>query len=808
MQFAVILVPIIVLLAYQTISETQRAHKVKDRFELHERSEQMREQFTKFLNGAVDAVDSNRLGQAALDSLREAALHMDVLGNRASSAELLETSARLTDVGNALGADPSISQLEKFRSEIDTARRVIASSMLKFANTLDIEILKSIDESRRIGRLVTIAAILLSALTIWFIYQMIKGLTQPLVTAVRAADAIAEGNTVDIDDTPKRDIGNLLASLKRMHQRLQTNQQGLEQKIKQLADSQSSLSEAQRMAAIGNWRWDIDGHSVTWSDEMWRVLNASGGSSQEPSLRKFLRCIAPKERALVATEIRALTNVARDFSGEHRLRINDKSERILFHQGASEADEQGRVFRIHGTIQDITDRKLAEEQIRHLALYDSLTGLPNRQFFKESLEHAVARAKRGKENLAALFIDLDRFKRINDTLGHAAGDGLLQEAAQRLRHCVRQSDFLGREGDQPQRVIARLGGDEFTISLIDLKDPQDAAKVATRILKELERPFSIGGQELNVTASIGIAVYPDDGQDSETLLKNADVAMYQAKAAGKNAYMFFAKEMNAAALEKLKLENDLKHAVERDQFVLHYQPKIDIESNRVCGVEALIRWRHPERGLLAPGVFIGMAEEIGMIVPIGQWVLRTACHQLKTWRSMNLPDITMAINLATPSFRSAALPSEVLAVLTEFGLAPDLLELEVTESMLMEYVDDTMTTFNQLRQIGVKLSIDDFGTGHSSLSYLRRFRIDQLKIDRSFITDIAFNRDDAAIIAAIISLGLSLGIQVVAEGVETQAQANMLRENGCRFFQGYYFGRPLPGEELVERMTKKLVIQS
>ena len=807
MQFAVILVPIIALLAYQTISEAQRARQVKDRFELHERSEQMREQFTRFLNGAVDAVDSQRLGQSALDALREAARHMVVLGNATNTRELLDTSANLSKIGDALVADPSIRQLEKFRSPIDATRRIIASSMLKFANTLDIEILKSIDESRRIGRIVTIAAILLSALTLWFIYQMIKGLTQPLATAVRAADAIAEGLAVDIDDAPKQDIGNLLASLKRMHQRLHSNQHGLQQKIEQLADSQSSLSEAQRMAALGNWRWDIDSKTVNWSDEMWRVLNVAEDNRHGPSIRKFLASIALREREPVVAEIRMLLQEERNFFGEHRLRINDKSDRILFHQGASEADAQGRIIRIHGTIQDISDRKRAEEQIRRLALYDSLTGLPNRQFFKESLEHAVARAKRGKENLAALFIDLDRFKRINDTLGHAAGDELLQQAAQRLRKCVRQSDFVGHEADQTQRVIARLGGDEFTISLVDLKDPQDAAKVATRILKELEKPFLISAQELSVTASIGIAVYPDDGQDSETLLKNADVAMYQAKAAGKNAYMFFAKEMNAAALEKLRLENDLKHAVERDQFVLHYQPKIDIESGRICGVEALIRWRHPEHGMIPPAVFIGMAEEIGMIVPIGQWVLRSACRQLKTWRDMNFLDITMAINLATPSFRSAELPAEVIAALTEFELRPELLELEVTESMLMAHVDITMNTFNQLREIGVKLSIDDFGTGHSSLSYLRRFRIDQLKIDRSFITEIAFNRDDASITAAIISLGHSLGIQVVAEGVETEIHAKILRDQGCRFFQGFYFGKPTPAEDLVGKMARKYLIQ-
>jgi diguanylate cyclase (GGDEF)-like protein len=563
------------------------------------------------------------------------------------------------------------------------------------------------------------------------------------------------------------------------------------------------LSEAQRVASLGNWYWELDNASVHWSDEMRRIVDGGRGT-KSASLRRFLAAVDGRERAAVIAELRALLGSPRGFSGEHRVVGADGSERFVFHQGASEANAQGRVFRIHGTIQDITERKQVEQQIRRLALYDSLTGLPNRQFFKESLDHAIARATRGKENLAVLFIDLDRFKRINDTLGHATGDLLLQEAARRLRQCVRLSDFVAREVELPQSVIARLGGDEFTVSLVDLKHPQDAAKVAGRILHEMEKPFLVGGQELNVTASIGIAIFPDNGQDAETLLKNADVAMYQAKAAGKNVYKFFAEEMNAAALEKLTLENELKHALERDQFVLYYQPKIDIQSGAIVGVEALIRWRHPQRGLLLPGVFIGMAEEMGMIVPIGRWVLQTACRQVTAWRQMNLPEISVAVNLASPSFHDALLAKEVSTVLGDFRLRPNLLELEATESMLMRDVGATLRTLSQLRELGVKLSIDDFGTGHSSLSYLRRFRIDQLKIDRSFVAEITDNPDDAAITAAIISLGRSLDIEVVAEGVETAAQARLLRAQGCRLLQGYFFGKPVSAEALAQLLNTKL----
>ena len=805
LQFAMILVPIIALLVYETVSEARHAQDIKFHYKLHERSVQIRDQYAKFINGVVAAVETKHLGQPSLYALREASRGMAALSVEGNSKELEEASVRLERMAQALTADPYIGQIDALRPEIAAARTFVANTQDEFLQSLEATILQTINKSQRNRSIVVAAALLILCLTSWFIYQMIKGLTQPLAIAVRVANQIAAGLPVRIDDRPKRDIGNLLGSLKHMHESMQLYQQGLQQKINQLADSQSSLSEAQRMASLGNWRWDVAEGSVHWSDEMVRILNISS-VAKAPSLRTFLALLSPQERESVNNELRALLASPHSFSWEHRVKGNDHSERFVFHQGASEADSQGRVFRIHGTIQDITERKHVEDQIRQLALYDSLTGLPNRQYFKESLEHAISHAKREKDNLAVLFIDLDRFKRINDTLGHATGDALLQEAAQRLRGCVREGDFIGRESEQPQRIIARLGGDEFTVSLFDLHQPQDAAKVAGRILFELEKPFVVDGQALNITASIGIAIFPNDGNDSETLLKNADVAMYHAKAAGKDVYKFFAQEMNTAALEKLTLENELKSALDRNQFVLHYQPKIDIYTGNISGVEALIRWNHPARGVLSPGAFIGLAEETGMIVPIGQWVLQTACRQLRTWQQLNLPEITMAINLASPSFRSIHLASEVSDALESAQLRPELLELEATESMLMEDIEATKNSLAQLRKLGVKLSIDDFGTGHSSLSYLRRFRIDQLKIDRSFITDMTDNRSDASITAAIISLGRNLDIEVVAEGVETLAQAKMLRAQGCRLFQGYFFGKPVPADVMTGQLGKQFVL--
>ena len=812
LQFAVILVPIIALLAYQTISEAQRAREVKVRVQLHERAVKLRDQYSRFINGVVDSVDTQRLSLAALNSLREAAREMGSLGIDVDSKSLLDLSAELVQMAHALAADPSLKRLEAFRGRVAEGRALVSKTRDDFSYDLDTTIRKSIGESQRNRNIVAVAALVLLALTLWFIYKMIKGLTQPLAIAVSAADSIAEGRPVSIDLGAQRDIGNLLVSLQRMHRSLQTyqrkndeHQKGLEQNIKQLAESRASLSEAQRMASLGNWALEVESATAHWSDEMRRILGVSQGSKQ-PTLRRFLASIDPKEHKSVIAELRALLASPRNFSGEHRVVGGDQSGQIVFHQGASEADSQGRVFRLHGTIQDITERKHVEQQIRRLALYDSLTGLPNRQFFKESLGHDIARAQRGKENLAVLFIDLDRFKRINDTLGHAVGDALLQEIARRLLGCVRRSDLVGRNEDLPLGIVARQGGDEFTASLIDLRSPQDAAKVAERMLRDLEQPLYIEGQELNVTASIGIAIFPENGQDAETLLKNSDIALYQAKAAGRNIYKFFNQEMNAAALEKLKLEDELKHAIGRNEFVLYYQPKVDIESGRIVGVEALIRWRHPQRGIVLPGLFIGIAEEAGMIVPIGQWVLQTACQQLAAWRQANLPQISVAVNLASPSFRSVDLAREVSAVLDSYQLRPDLLELEVTESMLMENVDVTLRTLRQLRELGVKLAIDDFGTGHSSLSYLRRFRVDQLKIDRSFVAEITKSASDAAITTIIILLGRELNLEVVAEGVETAEQARLLREQGCRLLQGYFFGRPVPADELARRLQTKLTM--
>lgn len=582
---------------------------------------------------------------------------------------------------------------------------------------------------------------------------------------------------------------------------------GLEENIRQLAESRSSLAEAQRLARMGNWSWDLQQPEANWSDEAYRVLGMKPGECA-PTWSNFMQCVDASDQPRLEEALRKLMAKPGELSIEHYIVRQDGMYCCVHNHISSRADSTGRVRHMHGTIQDITERKAVEEKLHYLAMYDTLTGLPNRQLFHEQLARAIARCKRSQQHLAVMFIDLDRFKRINDTLGHAVGDMLLQEVSARLGQCVRASDALARAADADDGTsVARLAGDEFTAMLDGLAHPQDAARVANRILAELARPFMLNGEEVVVTSSVGIAVYPGDGEQAEILLQHADVAMYQAKQQGKNTYQFFAGEMNSAAVERLKMESELRHALERGELLLHYQPKIDVSSGRITGVEALMRWQHPERGLVPPGKFIPVAEETGLIVAMGEWVLEEACRQKKAWRDAGLPALDMAINLASPSFRKPDLVERVAATLSRYDVPPAELCLEATESILMRDADVTMGTLNRLNELGVRLSIDDFGTGYSSLSYLRRFPIHQLKVDRSFVNEVTESADDAAIVAAIVSLARSLNLEVVAEGVETAEQVQCLARQGCGTMQGFYFSKPLAVADLTRLLQTGGVIR-
>ncbi|MBI2508742.1 MAG: EAL domain-containing protein, partial [Betaproteobacteria bacterium] len=438
-------------------------------------------------------------------------------------------------------------------------------------------------------------------------------------------------------------------------------------------------------------------------------------------------------------------------------------------------------------------RRQAEERVRHLAHYDELTGLPNRSMFNQRLSHALAQARRHEKPLAILFIDLDRFKNINDTLGHEAGDRVLKDVADRLRGCLRESDTVGR-----------LGGDEFVVLIEGLPQTVDVAAVAQKILTAVAEPFILDSQEFHITASIGISTYPDDSEDMQTLLKNADISMYRAKEQGKNNYQFYSAQINVHSLERLALESGLRRALERNEFLLHYQPRLDIGSGRITGVEALVRWQQPAKELVPPAQFIPLAEETGLIVPIGEWVLKTACARSKSWQGKGLPPLRIAVNLSARQFAHENLLQDVARVLNETGLDPTALEFEITESMVMHNPEHAVKLLNSLKAMGIHLSIDDFGTGYSSLNYLKRFPIDSVKIDRSFIQDLPGDSDDAAITRAIIAMAHSLRLKVVAEGVETEEQLGFLRDYDCDEVQGYYFSRPLPEAELVHLLRNNL----
>jgi len=671
-----------------------------------------------------------------------------------------------------------------------------------------------------------------------------------------------------------------------------------------LQESAQRLNEAQRIAQVGSWELDLASNKLNWSDEIFRLFEidkTAFGASYEA----FLNAIHPEDRERVNQAYADSLATRTPYEIAHRLRMPDGRIKWVNERCETHYDEQGKALRSAGTVQDITERKLAEEalllyanvfehsgeailisdsdqrilavnpaftrltgytineirganpnilasgqtptetyramwtaldqagywqgeivdrrkdntlypkwmaisavhdvegnithyiasftditerkmaeaQISQLAYHDTLTGLLNRFSLKSQLEQALAMAHRDQRALAVMFLDMDRFKTINDTLGHAVGDKLLMEVANRLRNSVRESD-----------IVARPGGDEFVVVLTEVEDATAAARLADKILQVLGQRYRLGKNELHSTVSIGLAFYPNDGDDGETLMKNADTAMYHAKSQGRNNIQFFTAEMNQAAVKRLMLDQDLREAVETKQFELHYQPQLDSRNGRTVGVEALVRWRHPRNGLVSPAEFIPVAEETGLILQLGEWVLDEACRQLRIWRDDGIKDVTMAVNLSAHQLHAPVLLAQVAHALEKHGLAGADLELEITESVAMHDPDASISKLKALRDLGVRLSIDDFGTGYSSLSYLKLLPIHTLKLDQSFVRDIETDSNDVAICTATIALAHNLGLAVTAEGVETEAQRLLLTSHHCDFMQGFLFSRPLPAE--------------
>jgi diguanylate cyclase (GGDEF)-like protein/PAS domain S-box-containing protein len=564
-----------------------------------------------------------------------------------------------------------------------------------------------------------------------------------------------------------------------------------------LLKSEARLGLAQRIAKIGNWEWRPDTNQFTASAELCRLM---GIRSQDfaGTFDAFIQLVHAEDRHRVDEALKRILSKRVPCDIDHRLVLPNGVDFTVNLQAEAVFDDQMKALSIVGTAQDITDRKQSEREIHRLAYFDSLTGLPNRVLFKDRVTQALSHARRYGTTLATLFLDLDRFKVINDTLGHNIGDLLLKSVADRLAESVRHSDSVCRSvGNEENHSLARLGGDEFTVLLTNLRDVQDAGKVARRIVESLAQSFSIDGREIFVTASVGIAIFPVDGDSVDALLKNADSAMYHAKEQGRNNFQFYSNTLNAVANERLILEGELRHAVEREEFVVHYQPQIDLRTNGIIGAEALVRWQHPQRGLLPPAVFLAAAMDTGLIRAIDEWVLRTACRQNLSWQERGKMPVRVSVNVSNSLFHGNTLLSVVEEALSETGLAPACLELELTESIAMRNVDASIVMLTTLKAMGVQLSIDDFGTGYSSLSYLQRLPIDVVKIDQSFIKEILTQGGPVPIVRAIIAMAHSLKLLVLAEGVEQEAQRTLLLEQGCDQAQGYFFGRPIPADAFV-----------
>ena len=551
-----------------------------------------------------------------------------------------------------------------------------------------------------------------------------------------------------------------------------------------LAESEKRFRMLSRVSPVGVYFADVSGAIVYVNDKWTEIIGLDIDQAQDGG---WLMSIDPEDREQVSREWKDAIGCTRPYEAETHIIPPDGDEKWVINQATPLFGDNNEPQGFVGTITDITDRKVAEEKVYRQAKYDSLTGLPNRALFGERLSYELVRAKRSGKPLGVMFIDLDRFKWVNDTMGHSAGDELLKEVSRRLTTTFREAD-----------TVARLGGDEFTVLLPEIRRASDAELAARKILSALAEPFHINGRELFISGSVGITVAPMDGDDIGTLMRNADNAMYRAKEAGRNGLAFFEPDMDAMVRERLQLENDLRHSVERGELELRYQPIVDFKTGRTTGVEALARWRHAEHGYVPPDQFIPIAEESSLIADIGEWVLRTACLQARAWYDAGIVGSHISVNLSSRQFIYRDVEEMVRDALKESGLPPKMLTLEITENTLLDEKTELIKILTNLRALGVGISLDDFGTGYSSLSYLKRFPVDTLKIDRSFVSELAVEPGDAALCQAIIAMAHNLGIEVVAEGIETPEQFNFLHDIGCNYAQGFFLSMPIRAEEYTE----------
>lgn len=573
--------------------------------------------------------------------------------------------------------------------------------------------------------------------------------------------------------------------------------------------SSQHLANAQRLANLGSWEWNIDDDELTCSDELLNILGRSGSGCTDVSVQTLLDHVCDADRATVQKARDAAAGQGHPYQLDFSIVRLDSKLRFLSEQAAARLDAGGRVVAIEAIVQDITARIEAEQRIHQLAFYDGLTGLANRQLFIDFARMGLERARRLRSLCAVVHIDLDRFKSVNDALGQEGGNAVLRMLAERLQETIRRADMASVSradfaAEPEPEIVARVGGNAFTLLLVDIASNEHAVLVTNRLLEVVSEPLHLNNEALVLTASAGIALFPRDASDASGLAQKAEQAMYAAKAAGRAQVRFYDDQMNAAASVRLMQENDLRRAINAGEMCLFYQPQINAATGEMTGAEALIRWRHPRRGLVAPADFIALAEETELIKPMGDWVLQTVCEALNRWQARGLRQIPVSINLSIPNFMEANLVENLETVLHKFGIDAKRLTLEITETVLMSDTERTVARLHALREKGFGLSMDDFGTGFSSLSYLKRFPVHELKIDRSFVRDATRGGLDAAIAGSIIELGKQFGLHVVAEGVETAEQAAFLVARGCTAHQGYLYARPMPVEEFEDVLERQL----
>jgi len=570
----------------------------------------------------------------------------------------------------------------------------------------------------------------------------------------------------------------------------------------ELNSSERRLAKTQELAKLGNWEFDLINNSFYCSPEACRLLGLD--DENQATYNDFLATIIPSERHQVKQHIDSAIQSNTSVSIHYRVTLPDGVSHHILNRGEILFDEDGRAEIVLGAVQDVTQLKHAEEEIRRLAFYDGLTGLANRMLFMDRLDYEITSAERSENVFALLFLDLDQFKRINDTYGHYIGDLLLKNVSETLQKCIRSSDTAsGPVTECSDALIARFGGDEFIILLPDISEPERAALVAQRILHEMPKTHHLDGHDISVTTSIGISVFPADGEKSEILLKHADSAMYHAKETGRDNYQFYKESLNVAVLERFSLEQDIKGALKRGEFTLYYQPQIDLTTHKVIGAEALIRWMHPQKGMIPPDKFIPIAEESGLIVDINKWVIRTACKQNRTWIMAGLDPVRIAVNLSGYQLARQNIIQVIKGALQEADLDARYLEVEITENILMQDNEDTVWILQRMRALGLRIALDDFGTGYSSLNYLTSFPVDVIKIDRSFVMELPDLKNNLVIIKAIIAMGHSLGMKIIAEGIETEEQLALLKGFGADEGQGYYFSRPVPQDEFISFLKEE-----